>query len=154
MNLRIIQIGKTKDAWLSEGIDEYLKRLAPFANVEVIELPDVSIKTAGSAETVKDKEAVIILRRLEKDDYVILLDEQGRQKSSLEFSDYLFSLSDRRVLVFVIGGVFGVSKAVKDRADCCLALSRLTFTHRMARLVLCEQLYRAMMIKANRSYHN
>ena len=109
MNLRIIQIGKTKDAWLSEGIDEYLKRLAPFANVEVIELPDVSIKTAGSAETVKDKEAVIILRRLEKDDYVILLDEQGRQKSSLEFSDYLFSLSDRRVLVFVIGGVFGVS---------------------------------------------
>ncbi|MDY0151961.1 MAG: 23S rRNA (pseudouridine(1915)-N(3))-methyltransferase RlmH [Candidatus Cloacimonas sp.] len=153
MKITIIQIGKTKDAWLKEGIDEYLKRLTPFANIEVIELADTSIKTMGNPEAVKQKEALTILKRIDRDDYLILLDEKGLQKNSLEFADFLFSISDIRNLVFVIGGVFGVAESVKERADSCLALSKLTFTHRMARLILCEQLYRSMMIKANRSYH-
>lgn len=153
VNLRIIQIGKTKDAWLADGIAEYLKRLSAFGGVEVLELPDVSIKTAGNPTAVQDKEAETILKRLDREDYVILLDEQGAQKTTLEFADFLFSLSDKRTVVFVIGGVFGTAKSVKERANSCLALSKLTFTHRMTRLILCEQLYRVMMIKANRSYH-
>ncbi|PKN74059.1 MAG: hypothetical protein CVU50_00345 [Candidatus Cloacimonetes bacterium HGW-Cloacimonetes-3] len=153
MKITIIQIGKTKDAWMNEGIAEYLKRLSAFISVEVLELPDTSIKTAGNAEAVKDKEAQTVLKRLTPDDYVILLDEHGEQKTSLEFADFLVSLSERQRIVFVIGGVFGAAQVIKTRADNTIALSKLTFTHRMARLILCEQIYRAMMIKANRSYH-
>lgn len=138
---------------MKNGIDEYLKRLSPFASIEVVELSDTSIKTAVTPDSVKEKEAVSILKKIEKDDYVILMDENGKQKNSLEFADFLFSISEVKKVVFVIGGVYGVSPAVKERADTMIALSRLTFTHRMARLILCEQLYRAMMIKANRSYH-
>jgi 23S rRNA (pseudouridine1915-N3)-methyltransferase len=153
VKITIIQIGKTKDAWLNEGIAEYLKRLTAFVSIDVLELPDVSVKTAGNAETVKEKEAIAVLKRLNPDDYVILLDELGMEKTSLEFADFLVTLSDRKNVVFVIGGVYGAAQALKARADCSIALSRLTFTHRMARLILCEQIYRAMMIKANRSYH-
>ncbi len=138
---------------MNEGIAEYLKRLSAFVSVEVLELPDTSIKTVGNAEAVKEKEAQTVLKRLTPDDYVILLDELGGQKTSLEFADFLVSLSERLRIVFVIGGVFGVAQVLKSRADNTMALSRLTFTHRMARLILCEQIYRAMMIKANRSYH-
>ena len=153
MKISIIQVGKTKDAWLSEGIAEYLKRLSAFATIDVVELPDISIKIAGNPESVKTREALSLLKRLEPDDYVVLLDERGAEKTSLEFADFLISIYQKKHVVFVIGGVFGVSQAIKTRADSSIALSRLTFTHRMARLILCEQLYRAMMIKANRSYH-
>lgn len=153
MKISIIQVGKTKDAWLNEGIAEYLKRLSVFVTVNVIEIPDMSIKIAGNTESVKDREAQTILKRLEPDDYVVLLDERGTEKTSLEFADFLISILETKHVVFVIGGVYGVDQALKTRADACIALSRLTFTHRMARLILCEQLYRAMMIKANRSYH-
>lgn len=153
MKISIIQIGKTKDAWLNEGIAEYLKRLSAFAMVEIIELADTSIKNAGTPEAVKEKEAAAILKKIGRDDYMILMDEHGQEKNSLEFTDFLFSISETKNVVFVIGGVFGVAPSVKQRADSSIALSRLTFTHRMARLILCEQLYRAMMIKANRSYH-
>lgn len=153
MKITIIQIGKTKDAWLNEGIKEYLKRLSAFVSMDVIELPDESIKHAGNPTAVKEREAETVLKRIGRDDYVVLLDELGAQKTSLEFADFLISLSEKRTVVFIIGGVFGVADSIKNRADVTLALSKLTFTHRMARLILCEQIYRAMMIKSNRSYH-
>jgi len=153
IKLSIIQIGKTKDAWLNEGIAEYIKRLSAFVNLEVMELQDESLKNSGNPALVKEKEAVTILKRISKEDYVILLDEKGDEKTSLEFADFLINLSDSRNVVFVIGGVFGVAPSIFNRANSCLALSRFTFTHRMARLILVEQIYRAMMIKANRNYH-
>jgi len=153
IKLSIIQIGKTKDAWLNEGIAEYIKRLSAFVNLEVMELQDESLKNSGNPALVKEKEAVTILKRISKEDYVILLDEKGDAKTSLEFADFLINLSDSRNVVFVIGGVFGVAPSIFNRANSCLALSRFTFTHRMARLILVEQIYRAMMIKANRNYH-
>jgi len=153
IKLSIIQIGKTKDAWLNEGIAEYNKRLSAFVNLEVMELQDESLKNSGNPTLVKEKEAVTILKRISKEDYVILLDEKGDAKTSLEFADFLINLSDSRNVVFVIGGVFGVPPSMFNRANSCLALSRFTFTHRMARLILVEQIYRAMMIKANRNYH-
>jgi 23S rRNA (pseudouridine1915-N3)-methyltransferase len=153
VKISILQIGKTKDSWLNEGIEEYLKRLSAFVQVDVIELADASIKMLGNPESVRDKEAMSVMKRLDDNDYVVLLDELGAQKTSVEFAEFLVSLSTKKHVVFVIGGVFGASKALKERADCTIALSRMTFTHRMARLILCEQIYRAMMINANRSYH-
>ncbi len=153
MKISILQIGKTKDKWLNEGIEEYLKRLTAFVQIEVIELSDISLKIAGNPDAVRDKEATAIMKRLDDGDYVVLLDELGAQKSSVEFAEFLVSLSTKKHVVFVIGGVFGAASALKARADCTIALSRMTFTHRMARLILCEQIYRGMMINANRSYH-
>jgi len=153
VKIRLIQVGKTKDKWLQEGINEYLKRLSAFMQIEICEIADASLKTNPNPEQVKEKEALNILKQIRKEDCLILLDEKGDQKTSLEFSDFLINISEMKNPVFVIGGVFGVASSVRKRADYCLALSKLTFTHRLARLILLEQLYRAAMIKANRSYH-
>lgn len=153
MNIRIIQLGKDKDAWLSEAIREYTKRLGPFCKLEILQIPDVSIKTAGTPEKVIAKESKLIEARLDIDDYVILLNEKGEEKTSLEFSRFLTNIYESRRIVFVIGGVYGTGEDLTQRANTCLSLSRLTFTHRMARLILIEQIYRAMMIAGGRSYH-
>ena len=135
------------------GINEYVKRIGAFVKLEIVELPDVSLKTAGTADVVKQKEAEVIQSKLDTEDYVILLDEAGEGKTSLEFSSFLSSLYTKKHVVFVIGGVYGSAEALRQRANICLSLSPLTFTHRMVRLILVEQIYRALMIQANRSYH-
>lgn len=153
MNLGLIQFGKTKDRWLQEGIDEYLKRLEPWHRVQIIQLPDASIKNNPDTQAVMQKEAEAALKVIQADDYVIVLDEAGKQYNSLDFSAFLTNLSERRRVLFVIGGVFGVCESLKARADELMSLSSLTFTHRMARLVLIEQIYRACMIRSGRKYH-
>lgn len=153
MNLRVIQFGKTKENWLKDAIAEYLKRLRPMVSLEIVELPDTSISKAGTVDKVKSAEAATCLSRISDDDFVVILDEHGELKSSLEFSSFLTSLSDKRNVVFVIGGVYGLDGKVLNRANSRFSLSPLTFTHQMARLILLEQIYRALMIKANRQYH-
>ncbi len=153
MKIKLIQVGKTKDKWLLDGIDEYLKRLSAFTKLEICELADESLKHNANPEAVKEKEALNIFKQIRQEDYLILLDEQGSEKTSLEFSEFLLSILGKKDLVFVIGGVYGTAQSLAQRADCCLALSRFTFTHRMARLILIEQIYRAFMISANRAYH-
>lgn len=153
MNLRVIQFGRTKEDWLKEAIAEYLKRLRPMMSLDIVELPDTSISKAGTVEKVKSAEATTCLSRISDDDFVVVLDEHGEQKTSLEFSSFLTSLSDKRNVVFVIGGVYGLDGIVLKRANSCFSLSPLTFTHQMARLILLEQIYRALMIKSNRKYH-
>jgi len=153
MNLVLIQFGKTKDRWLQEGIDEYLKRLGPYHKLQTIELPDFSLRTSQNSEEVRVKEAELALKQIGEDDYLVLLDEAGQLKSSLEFSSFLTNLSFKRRVLFLIGGVFGTQDKLKARANATLSLSPLTFTHRMARLILMEQIYRATMIAQGRSYH-
>lgn len=153
MNIRIIQLGKDKDSWLQEAVQEYLKRLKPFCKLEILQLPDISVKETGNSEVVKTKEGRAVLKKIEPTDHVVLLDERGQQKSSLEFSRFLTNISDVKRIVFVIGGVFGSSNELKDFANDCLSLSSMTFTHRMTRLILIEQVYRAMMINSGRQYH-
>jgi len=153
MNLTLIQIGKTKDQWLQAGIDEYLKRLGPFHNLRTIELPDHSRLISQNSDLVRAREADAVLKQIGEEDYLVLLDEAGQLKSSLEFSHFLTSLSDKRRVVFLIGGAFGTHERLKTRANQILSLSPLTFTHRMARLILIEQIYRATMIAQGRSYH-
>lgn len=153
MNLTLIQFGKTKDRWLQEGINEYLKRLSPYHKISILELPDASLKANQDEEAVRSKEAASAIRHIQPQDSLILLDEAGELKSSLQFSQFLSNLSSSKRLVFLIGGVFGVHKELKARATHIISLSPLTFTHRMARLILIEQIYRATMIAQNRSYH-
>lgn len=153
MTLRIIQFGKTRDRWLQEGINEYLKRLTPYLKIDICELADYSVKTASGPEEVRALEATSCLKHITRDDYVVLLDEGGKLKTSLEFSSFLSSLSTEKTVVFVIGGVFGTGVSLKERADVILSLSPMTFTHRMVRLILVEQIYRAVMINTGRQYH-
>jgi len=153
MNIRIIQLGKDKDSWLKDALAEYRKRLKPFCKLEILQLPDVSIKETGKQELVAIKESKAVLAKIEAGDFLILLDEKGEHKSSLEFSRFLTNISNVKRIVFVIGGVFGSSDELKASASLCLSLSRMTFTHRMTRLILIEQIYRAMMIDSGRQYH-
>lgn len=153
MNIRIIAVGKDKDAWLSVALDEYFKRLKPFGKIEMTRIPDISIKQTGSSKIVIEKECESIRRQIMEGDFCILLDESGESKDSQGFSELLTDLTSKKRIVFVIGGVFGTDARLKQEADMCLSLSRLTFTHRMSRLILVEQIYRAMMIINGRSYH-
>ncbi|MCB5247581.1 MAG: 23S rRNA (pseudouridine(1915)-N(3))-methyltransferase RlmH [Candidatus Cloacimonetes bacterium] len=153
MILRILQVGKTRSGWIKEGISEYLKRLEPLIRLEIVDIPDVSLKTEDNPEAVKAKEAALCLKRLAPEDRLILLDERGETKTSLEFAAFLNTLSAERSVAFLIGGVYGTHSSLKDRASACLSLSKLTFTHQLARLFLIEQIYRALMINHGRSYH-
>lgn len=153
MNACIVQLGKTKDAWLKSAIAEYTKRLSPYLKLEIVELADTPLTKVGSIAAVKTKEAETILAYLHPDDYLILLDERGAQKSSVQFAEFLSNLYIRKRLVFVIGGVYGTDPALHQRADLLFSLSQLTFTHQQVRLILIEQIYRAMMINNHKSYH-
>lgn len=128
MNLRLIQFGKSKDKWLIEAVSEYQKRLQAFCKLEIVELADESLKTNSGIEQVKQKEAQSCLSKIESNDYLVLLDETGEMKSSLEFSGFLTNISENKRVVFVIGGVYGTAAILKERANQVFSLSRLTFT--------------------------
>ena len=153
MNLKILQIGKTREKWIQQGIQMYLTRLEPYLKIEVEEIPSVSILKVDSQAVVKAKEASKCLKRINSDDYVILLDEQGEEQTSLEFANFLANLSENKKIVFIIGGAYGTHQSIKEISNYSLKLSAMTFTHEMVRLILLEQLYRAEMINHNRPYH-
>ncbi len=145
-------MGKTREDWLKQALNHYHQRLQPWCSLEIVTLPDVSVKTVNNPGQVKHKEADQIIKIIKADEYVILLDEKGTQYNSFEFAAELNRLSEKKI-VFVIGGVYGTDPELKPRADLLMSMSRLTFTHQMVRLVLAEQIYRAMMINHNRNYH-
>ena len=153
MNLKILQIGKTREKWIQQGIQMYLTRLEPYLKIEVEEIPSVSILKVDSQAVVKAKEASKCLKRINSDDYVILLDEQGEEQTSLEFANFLANLSENKKIVFIIGGAYGTHQSIKEISNYSLKLSAMTFTHEMVRLILLEQLYRAEMINHKRPYH-
>lgn len=151
MSVSILAIGKTKQNYLIQGIEEFQKRLSRYTAVKLIELPDIKIKTTNEEE-LKYKEAELLLRNIKPGDVVITLDERGKMLSSRGFSEFLES-EMRRDLVFCIGGVYGLDKIILERADFILSFSRFTFTHQMIRLLLIEQLYRAFNILQGGKYH-
>lgn len=154
MRIKIIQIGKTKDSYLEEGAAEYLKRLGAFADVEIITLKEVSASKTFSREKCVAREGEQILKALGKDDFVVVLDENGKQMNSREFAVFLGEKNDEgRSMTFVIGGPYGIAKAVKERAR-LLSFSKMTFTHQMIRLFLLEQIYRGFSILKGKDYHH
>lgn len=156
MKIELLTIGKTRTRFVEEGIAEYLKRLKKYITYGITEIPDV--KNAGrlSKQEQKDTEGHLIAAKLQTSDHVVLLDERGRQYSSLEFADKLqgIMVSGKKRLVMVVGGPYGFSKAVYDRADDLLSLSKMTFNHEMVRLFITEQVYRGMTILRGEPYHH
>lgn len=157
LHLKLICLGKLKESFWREAEAEYLKRLQAFAKVEVIELKEESFDEKTSIEIVKFKEAEKIKNALEKmkDPFVIVLDEHGKQFSSVSFSKYLFEAVNRGSgeFVFIIGGPLGLDESILKIANLKLSFSSFTFTHQMMRVFLFEQIYRTMMIEAGRQYH-
>ena len=148
-------IGKTDSEYLKEGIALYEKRLKHYANFEMIVIPDVR-KGPLSMEQLKAKEGEVVLSKLQKDDYFILLDENGKHLTSIQFADFIEKKQVEGVkkVVFQIGGAFGFSESVYARADAQMSLSKMTFSHLMIRLFFVEQLYRAFTIVKGEKYHN
>ncbi|HOD17875.1 MAG TPA: 23S rRNA (pseudouridine(1915)-N(3))-methyltransferase RlmH [Candidatus Cloacimonadota bacterium] len=153
MSLRVLCLGKTKESWLQEGLNTYLTRLPKEWKVCWQEQKDVSLKTAGSIEKVKMQEASLVLKALAADEFVIALDETGKEFTSVQFANFLLDLKANRDIIFVVGGVYGLDSSVRKRADLILSFSRFTFPHQLIRLLLCEQLYRAYTISSGKSYH-
>ena len=157
MTISIIAIGKLKDKPLITLQDEYIKRLRPFAGVEVTEVkdePDIHPDRESECTIAKEKEAQRVLEKLRPADFVVLLDLHGIQWTSEEFAVQLekWQTASQR-LVFVIAGSLGPGEALTARANVRWQLSRLTFTHLMTRVLVFEQIYRACMINAGRTYH-
>tara|TARA_Y100000385_G_scaffold1643_1_gene1744 strand:- start:312 stop:785 length:474 start_codon:yes stop_codon:yes gene_type:complete len=156
MKIKLILIGKTKSKFLLDGENEYIKRLKHYSNFSELIIPYIKNGSKISKEEIKEKESNLILNSLKNSDYVILLDNKGVTLNSIEFSEFLdkkMILSTKR-LIFVIGGAFGFSEEVYNRADLQLSLSKMTFSHQMIRLIFKEQLYRAFTILKGEKYHH
>ena len=156
MNIKLIVVSKTDVPYLQTGIDEYVGRLKHYCDFELVVVP--ALKNVGkmSPDEVKEREGVLILKQLEKVDCVVLLDEHGREYTSVGFSEYLQKQMNGgvRTLAFVVGGAFGFSPAVHAAAHSKISLSQMTFNHQMVRLFFLEQLYRAFTILRHEKYHN
>lgn len=156
MNITLLMIGNTSEAFVHEGYAVFMKRLKHYVKVKELIIPDIKDRKHLNAEQIKEKEAVLILEKLNTANYSVLLDERGKEFSSVEFSGFLQKTMNAgtRELFFIIGGAYGVSESVKQKADITVSLSRMTFTHQFIRLLFTEQLYRAMTILKNEPYHN
>ena len=158
MKIKIYAIGHLKEGYLKQGINEYLERLKPYAQTEIIEVNDEPIPnnpSSGDIEIAKNKEGQRVIKLLRKDEYLIGLDLVKKQPSSEEFAKYLedkFVLGGAN-LSFVIGGSYGLSDELKARCQDRIGLSNMTFLHQMTRLILLEQIYRAFKINRNEVYH-
>ncbi|NNC34458.1 MAG: 23S rRNA (pseudouridine(1915)-N(3))-methyltransferase RlmH [Croceitalea sp.] len=156
MNLKLITVGKTDDAILQELIQKYCNRLRHYVNFEFVELADIKKAKNLSEEELKQKEGELILKFVNSMDHVVLLDERGTQFKSVAFADLMQKRmnSGIKIMVFVIGGAYGFSDQVYQRANQKLSLSKMTFSHQMVRLFAVEQIYRAFTILRNEPYHH
>ena len=156
MNIELITVGKTKTRYVADGIDDYLKRLRRYINFSITEIPD--IKNAGklTQNQQKEEEGKLIISKITNSDYLMLLDERGRQYTSPAFAEHIDAIAatGRKCLKMVIGGPYGFSESVYKRADELLSLSKMTFNHEMVRLFITEQTYRAMTILRGEPYHH
>jgi 23S rRNA (pseudouridine1915-N3)-methyltransferase len=156
MKIRFIVVGKTDQDYLKQGTQEYENRIKHYLPFETIVIPSLK-KTSGLTTTeVKTREAELLMKNILPSDFVVLLDENGKEMDSVGFSLFLskqFS-SGMKILVFIVGGPYGVDELIKKRANHCLALSQMTFSHQMVRLFFLEQLYRGLTILNNEPYHH
>lgn len=155
MNIKIIALGKIKEKFLKDGIDEFLKRLTPYASVEVVELQPVEIRDENLTEKALLQEGEKILANIKPDSFVITMEILGKQLSSEGFAEKIneIMMSGVSEIVFVIGSSCGLAPTVSARANFKLSISKMTFLHQFARLLLVEQIYRAFKILKNETYH-
>jgi 23S rRNA (pseudouridine1915-N3)-methyltransferase len=155
VKIGIICLGKTREGFIRDGIEKYLRYLQPYASAEVRELREEKVHDLRDAPQIRQRESVKIAKAIPPGAHVVALDERGKEFTSHEFAEFLNRLLERgtREMAFVIGGAMGLDETVTQKADTVLALSRWTLTHEMARLVLLEQLYRAFTIIKGKTYH-
>lgn len=155
MNIKIIALGKIKEKFLKDGVDEFLKRLTPYASVEVIELSPIEIKDENLTQKVLEQEGEKILSHIKPQSYVITLEINGKMFSSVEFAQKIEALTNDGIgeIIFVIGSSCGIAPTVSARANLKMSMSKMTFLHQVARLILIEQIYRAFKIIKCETYH-
>ena len=156
MDIELLTVGKTTIKFVTDAIAEYEKRLKRYIPYKITSLPDVKNAKSLTEEKQKQAEGELILSRLSQSDYVVLLDEHGKEFTSMEFAAYLQKqmLAGRKRTVFIVGGPYGFSEEVYARADGKISLSRMTFNHEMVRAFFTEQVYRAMTILRGEPYHH
>lgn len=155
MKTSLILIGKTNNKHFQAGIDDYISRISHYMPFSLVTIPDIKNTKSLTEAQQKEKEGELILKLLSPSDTLVLLDEHGKELRSIELAAWLEKkqVSTNR-LVLCIGGPYGFSKAVYDRADEMLSLSKMTFSHQMVRLILTEQIYRACTIIKGEPYHH
>lgn len=155
MKLELLCVGKTRERFIQEGLDKYSKYVRPYAELTIREIKEEKIYDLKDAPLIRKREAERLLKAVPAGAYLIALDERGQEYTSHEFAHDLNVLieSGVREVAFIIGGAMGLDESVTQRAGKVLALSRWTFTHEMARLVLLEQVYRAFTIIKGKTYH-
>ena len=156
MKIKLLMVGKTVDSDLIKLIENYQKRLTHYVNFEAVIIPDIKNAKNLTSDQQKEKEAELLLSKMEPTDEVILLDERGKVFTSVQFARFLEEkmLYSSKNLTFVVGGAYGFSEKVYERAGGLLSLSAMTFSHQMIRLLFVEQLYRAMTIIKGEPYHH
>ena len=157
MKLAILWVGKTSTDYINKAIDTYVQRIGHYMPIEIIEVPDV--KNAKNMDTaqLRQKEGELIIKQLCPDDYIVFLDDKGKQMSSTEFAYWIDKTnmnSSIKRLVFVIGGAYGFSLDAYKQAKSFLSISKMTFSHQIIRPILVEQIYRAMTILRGEPYHH
>ena len=155
MKIALLTVGKTDRDWVRQGLDIYMSRLKHYIPFCINEIPELKNVSALSKDQIKTREGELILKNLKPADDVILLDEHGREYSSVEFAQALQRkiAYEGKDIVFVIGGAYGFSDAVYKRANSKISLSRMTFSHQMVRAIFAEQIYRAFTIIDGTKYH-
>lgn len=155
MKIKIIALGKIKEKYLKSGIDEFLKRLTPYASVSVVELNPIEIKDENLKDKILLDEGEKILSNIKPLDFVITLEIEGQQFSSEDFAQKIKDLTNNgtQEIVFVIGSSCGIGKNVSTRANLKMSMSKMTFLHEFSRLILIEQIYRAFKINKGEKYH-
>lgn len=156
MRITLLTVGKTNDLSFKNAISEYQKRLKFYISFDIEEIPSLKNTKNLTEDNQKEKEGELILKNLQAEDEVVLLDDKGSEFTSKQFASYIEkkSASGLKRLVFVVGGPYGFSQEVYQRANDKVSLSRMTFSHQMVRLVFTEQLYRAMTIIRGEPYHH
>jgi len=155
VKIKLITIGKTDEAYLKEGINKYASRLKHYIEFEFKEIPDVKMGKKQNIKLQKEAEGKEILKLISKSEFIILLDEKGKEFNSSEFSQFIQKRMNTGMdIVFVIGGPFGFSKEVYVQANMKIALSQMTFSHQMVRLFFVEQIYRSFTILKGEKYHH
>ncbi|MBD5315602.1 MAG: 23S rRNA (pseudouridine(1915)-N(3))-methyltransferase RlmH [Bacteroides sp.] len=156
MKIVLMTVGKTTTEYLRKGIEMYTARINRYMQFELNELPDIRNTKSLTEAQQKEREGELILSALQPSDAVVLLDERGREMTSREFADEIdrYGIRGTKRLVYIVGGPYGFSAKVYDRANAKLSLSRMTYPHEMVRLFFTEQIYRAMTILRGEPYHH
>ncbi len=156
MKIKVLVVGKNKEAYIAEALREYHKRINKYTRFDIEEISSIKASKKYSEKEIREKEGQKILKALPGDSIVVLLDERGKQMNSMEFAKWIqkFMNSGTRNMTFVIGGAYGFTDGLYEKADMKLSFSKMTFSHQIVRVVFAEQLYRAFTIIHGEPYHH